>query len=195
MAILKAPFLSLGASGKLAKTLVAFTWKGLKVVREYVVPANPQTADQTVQRDAMTDSVAAYRNYFTAPTGRAAWNNAATASGDPQSGFNVAIHNMLGRIKADPAASFADAIAAVALEKAEFTMKNLDDGAAGDEAGNFEIWAGDSATSLLLQAATKAIAAGKITTDDLGTAGDVKYAKIRKDGFDRSGIAKLTLIA
>lgn len=58
MAKLKAPLLSLGASGKLAKTLVFFGWKGLNVVREYVVPSNPKTASQLTQRGYVTAGVA-----------------------------------------------------------------------------------------------------------------------------------------
>ncbi|MBA7534812.1 hypothetical protein ES705_27062 [subsurface metagenome] len=58
MAILKAPLLSLGASGALGKTLVYFGWKGLDVVREYVVPANPKTGAQTTQRGFLAGAVA-----------------------------------------------------------------------------------------------------------------------------------------
>ncbi len=58
MAILKAPLLSLGAAGQLAKSLVFFPWKGLNVVREYVVPSNPQTALQVTQRGYLTAAVA-----------------------------------------------------------------------------------------------------------------------------------------
>ena len=58
MAILKAPLLSLGAAGQLAKSLVFFPWKGLNVVREYVVPSNPKTALQTTQRGYLTAAVA-----------------------------------------------------------------------------------------------------------------------------------------
>ncbi len=57
MAKLKGPLFSLGASQKLADTLVYFSWKGLNVVREYVVPANPRTALQTTQRGHLTDIV------------------------------------------------------------------------------------------------------------------------------------------
>lgn len=59
MAKLKAPLLSLGASGQLGKALVFFNWKGLDVVREYVVPANPKTSGQTTQRGYLTSAVAA----------------------------------------------------------------------------------------------------------------------------------------
>lgn len=57
MAKLKAPLLSLGASGKLGDTLVFFPWKGLNVAREYVIPSNPQTAGQVTQRGYVTDAV------------------------------------------------------------------------------------------------------------------------------------------
>jgi len=58
VAKLKAPLLSLGASGALGKTLVFFPWKGLDVAREYVVPANPKTAAQVTQRGYVTAAVA-----------------------------------------------------------------------------------------------------------------------------------------
>lgn len=57
MAKLKAPLMSLGASQQLGKALVFFGWKGLDLVREYVVPANPKTAGQVTQRGYMTDAV------------------------------------------------------------------------------------------------------------------------------------------
>lgn len=59
MAKLKAPLLSLGASGAIGKSLVYFSWKGLDCVREYVVPANPKTAGQNTQRGYLTAAVAA----------------------------------------------------------------------------------------------------------------------------------------
>lgn len=59
VAKLKAPLMSLGASGALGKALVFFGWKGLDVVREYVIPTNPQTTGQTTQRGYLTAAVAA----------------------------------------------------------------------------------------------------------------------------------------
>lgn len=59
MAKLKAPLLSFGASGQIAKSIVYFPWKGLNLAREYVIPSNPKTAGQTTQRSYMTDAVAA----------------------------------------------------------------------------------------------------------------------------------------
>jgi len=53
VAKLKAPLFSFGASGALAGSLVYFPWKGLNVVREYVIPANPKSDDQIIQRGYM----------------------------------------------------------------------------------------------------------------------------------------------
>lgn len=57
MAKLKAPLLSLGASGAIGKSLVFFGWKGLDVVREYVIPANPKSDPQKEQRGWLKEAV------------------------------------------------------------------------------------------------------------------------------------------
>jgi hypothetical protein len=57
MAKLKAPLLSLGASGAIGRSLVYFPWKGLDCVREYVVPANPDTTAQGIQRGYLKAAV------------------------------------------------------------------------------------------------------------------------------------------
>ena len=58
MAKLKAPLLSFGASGAIAKSLVYFPWKGLNVVREYVIPSNPKSTLQVTQRGYLAAAVA-----------------------------------------------------------------------------------------------------------------------------------------
>ena len=50
MAKVTGPLMSMSASGKLANAIVYFPWKGIHVVREWLKPANPQTADQGDQR-------------------------------------------------------------------------------------------------------------------------------------------------
>lgn len=193
MALVRTPLLSFGATGKLARTLVYFPWKGLDVVREYVVPTNPNTAAQQTQRTLFTAMVAAWRNYFTDATMRTAWNLAASVSKKAQSGFNAAMHGMLKIASGDADASFAESAAAT-NQTIVFTMKNVDDGATGDEAGDFEVWTGSEATSLLYLEGV-AISTGTVTTSDLGDEGDIVYIKLRKDSYDRSGIRKITLLA
>src|SRR4030042_1444059 len=50
MAKATGPLYSLSASGKLANAMVYFTWKGINVVREWLKPANPQSAAQGDRR-------------------------------------------------------------------------------------------------------------------------------------------------
>lgn len=57
MAKLKGPLFSLGATQQLGKALVFFGWKGLDVVREYVIPSNPKTDAQVTQRGHLTNAV------------------------------------------------------------------------------------------------------------------------------------------
>lgn len=49
-----APLLSFGASGAIAKTQVYASWKGRSYARRYVIPANPQTAEQTLTRSTFS---------------------------------------------------------------------------------------------------------------------------------------------
>lgn len=89
MAKLKAPLLSLGASGNLGNALVYFNWKGLDVVREYVVPANPKSTAQIAQRGYLTSAIAAWHtNAYTDPD-RIGWNRYAGTLAKIMSGFNA----------------------------------------------------------------------------------------------------------
>lgn len=50
MAKVSGPLFSLEARGKIADAVVYFPWKGLHVVRQWLIPANPQSATQGSQR-------------------------------------------------------------------------------------------------------------------------------------------------
>ncbi len=76
MAKITAPFLSFGASGSIAKTLVASKWKGRPYVRQHVIPSNPQSVAQTLTRDAFASAAAIWK--LMGPLGRAPWERFAT---------------------------------------------------------------------------------------------------------------------
>lgn len=194
MAIVRTPFISFGASGKLAKTLVAFSWKGLDVMREYVVPTNPDTPAQKTQRTLFTGMVYAWRNFFTDSAMRAAWDVLSTILPQAMSGFNAAMRNMIKMAATDPKASFAKDATAAAGQTCDWNMLNVDDGVTGDEVGDFEIWYGSRAAALL-KLEEVAIATGVLSSSSLGDTDDIVYVKLRKDGFDRSGVSKITLTA
>jgi hypothetical protein len=184
----------MSARGQVGKTLVAFVWKGLNVMRSHVVPANPNTAAQATHRTLWTDCVYVWRNTFTNTAMRTAWNLAALTSSLAESGFNAAMRAMVKICASNADASFALSAAAGAAYIVNFTMKNADDGATGDEAGNFEVWSG-TAPGSLLNVGNATIAAGVAATPALGAAGGVRYVQLIKDSQPRSGICKITIAA
>lgn len=101
MAKLKAPLLSLGASGAIGEALVFFPWKGLDVVREYVVPANPKTDAQKLQRKYLREAVEAIHAaqalaaYPLSQTDTMAYSLWASALGIVMTWFNMACRNWI----------------------------------------------------------------------------------------------------
>jgi len=137
-----------------------------------------------------TACVAAYKDYLTDADLRTAWRKLASVSSATLSGFNAAMKNLVLILSADTDASFVVSAAENAGD-VEFTLENMDDGATGDEAGDFEVWIGTSATALT-KADDVAIAAGEVTYTHGIANGTIYYAKLRKDSADRSGIFALT---
>ncbi len=79
------PLLSLGASGTLAKTMVFSKWKGRPYVRRHVIPANPQTAAQTLTRNTFAWCSGVWKN--AGALTRAPWD--LLASGQVLTGRNA----------------------------------------------------------------------------------------------------------
>jgi len=194
MARARSPFLSLSASGSIGKTVTAAPWRGVKTLREYSKPANPRTTLQVATRGTFADAVSAWRTYFTNATTRSGWSTAVSVARKRSSGYNFALSAMTKITSSDPDASFCSAIAAGAALNATFTLLNADDGAAGDETGDFVIFAGPKPTSLS-RAGTASLIAGAVTSPTLGVADAVVYVQLHKDNVPRSGIQPLTLIA
>ena len=88
MAKLKGPLLSMDARGQIGKSLVFLGWKGIKTARSHVVPANPNTAAQQVQRGVMTAAVAKWHAVPKGAYDIAAFNLAASLQAKAMSGFN-----------------------------------------------------------------------------------------------------------
>jgi len=97
LAKLKGPLFSLGATQQLGKALVFFGWKGLDVVREYVVPANPKTAAQTTQRGHLANAVT-----------RVHWAQARATN--PLDSEDVMAYALRGSIEATPRTWFNQAV-------------------------------------------------------------------------------------
>lgn len=89
MAKVTGPLFSLSASGQIAKSLVYMTWKGIQDVRKYVIPANPKSALQIVQRGKFEDGVDAWHASAWNAADLAAWNLLASIQEGVMSGFNA----------------------------------------------------------------------------------------------------------
>ena len=195
MAKVAGPLLSLSASGKFANTLVASVWKGIPYMRQYVVPANPQTTAQVAHRALFTSGVSFWQTLKAVAIMKTAWGVEALVSPDTQSGFNAFMQNYLQMVKEDAAASFAILFEDTAGVPS-WTMKNADDEATGDEAGDFLIWRGTTKSNLAY-IETKQIAAGVIT-GTIAPAAGTYFWKVVKDNaatpavdISRSGICEL----
>lgn len=84
MAKVTAPLLSFGGSGAIGKTLVASSWKGIKYMRQHVVPANPRTTAQMFVRRTFALLREVYK--IAPPLLTAPWE--AFAQGRPLTGMN-----------------------------------------------------------------------------------------------------------
>lgn len=89
MAKVKAPLFGFGASGQLGGAIVYFPWKGLNCVREYVIPANPNSDPQIAQRGYFHNSVDAWHANLYTDADRIAWNRYAGTLPETMSGFNA----------------------------------------------------------------------------------------------------------
>jgi len=97
MAKLKGPLFSLGASQQLGKALVYFPWKGLNVVREYVIPSNPKTTLQNTQRGYLKTIVGTIHGAMADPV-------------SPMNEADISAYALLGSIRPTPRTWFNEAV-------------------------------------------------------------------------------------
>lgn len=87
MAVLTGPLMSLSASGTIAKTIVYANWKGIQYARTRVIPANPQSTQQTNTRTVFAFLQDYYK--FSPTIARAPW--IAATLGIPMTPINLVI--------------------------------------------------------------------------------------------------------
>jgi hypothetical protein len=97
MALVNGPLFSLEASGQLGKAIVYSKWKGRAYVREYVVPTNPRTLDQVIQRGNLGALSKWWAGLPDDPTARASWD--ALAAAKTISPFNAMLSYNLEQLR------------------------------------------------------------------------------------------------
>ena len=195
MAKLNAPLFSFNASGKLAKALVYFAWKGLDVVRSYVIPANPKSTAQTTQRgyfkaavDKIHEVMAAAAHPLTAAD-KAAYAALASTRSTPRTWFNE-ITKLWADVKVAAAVPvvYSDAtISDKAHDSFDCIMYLNEETASQLADGKF--YFGTSKTALINTAAATVVAGTSValTDEDLSaflTAGEKYYMQFRPDAAD-----------
>ena len=197
MAKLKAPLLSLGASGALGKAIVFFDWKGLDVAREYVIPANPRTDPQLIQRGYMTKAVATIHQFQASladpfnPTDMMAYALWASTYPKPRTWFNQAVKSwvdlkVLGKIPA----IFGGGVITEGDTKLTIKLFHIAESTAITDG---KLWYGTSKTALIhsIDTTMAALATGKdITGLTNGVKYFVQFRSTLPDTFDgnKSGI-------
>jgi len=195
MAKLKGPLMSLGASGAIAKTLVFFPWKGINVVREYVVPSNPQTTSQNTQRGYLTTMVAAIHAAEARAThplvsaDQVAYSALAAAKGKIMTWFNMACKLGIDALVLSDGYTVYSRGIAISTDKDDFRVwvSITDNGVTQCAAGKFYL--GTSKTNLI-QTAVATVSAGDYAhlpvPDAFSglTAGVKYYWQFRPDALD-----------
>jgi hypothetical protein len=98
--------LSISASGQFAKTLVYFTWKGLNVARQHVVPTNPKTTAQNTQRGYVQDAVAGIHTAMADATypiddeDKSAYSLLGSLQSTPRTWFNTIVKTVVDQLVA-----------------------------------------------------------------------------------------------
>ncbi len=91
MAKVRLPLGSFGARGQIGKAFVYFPWKGIACVREYIIPANPNTTGQQTQRGYFTEAVYEFHVAEYNELDLTAWRLLAAQAKNPLTYFNVVI--------------------------------------------------------------------------------------------------------
>lgn len=179
MAKVSAPLFSFGASGKLADSLVFFPWKGLNVIRKWLVPSNPKTLPQTTQRGYMTAGVTAVHTAQALAADNLAADDCSAYSlwgscyPTPRTWFNQVVKNFIDQMVAGlQYVIYRGSVLTPGAAQVTFLLKYTKGGANDITAG--AVWYGTSKTALInSSAATGAqIIAGHVIA---GLTPGVKY--------------------
>lgn len=96
MAKVTGPLLSIDASGKIGESIVFTRWRGTKVVRQFVKPANPNSAAQQTQRGYLTTAIDKWVKEFQ-PVTQQGWRD--FQAGQPISGVNEWVKRAIEGLK------------------------------------------------------------------------------------------------
>jgi hypothetical protein len=103
MAKVTAPFFSLTAGGTIGDAITYSRWKGVKYVRQYVKPSDPNSQAQQDQRGFLRSAVDAWHETEWAPEDKITWDRWALYSSPALSGFNKFVSEYMNVARAGKA--------------------------------------------------------------------------------------------
>jgi len=164
---------------------VYFGWKGLNVVRSYVIPANPKSADQVTQRDYLKAAVAAIHTAQAltvqglASIDKSAYALLGSLMTTPRTWFNTACKEWIKQyVLTLHGAIYRGGISAEADSFLTVTLFFTDEGPNGITAGDF--WYGTSKTALLTSKVAAVGPADAVSANLVGlTNGTLYYWQFR----------------
>lgn len=181
MAIVRTPLLSFSASGKIAKSIVFSRWKGLNTARQYVVPANPNTAAQQVQRGLFATLAAVWTGILSAAD-KAKWAVYSTVLAEPKTAYNLAMQagleaSKLATINQVYAAAFTVTDNAGDID-ASVNLYDISDGAANQTASAVVLHYGQNPDQLYSDAVMTANGAAEYAGAAIVTTPGTWYAQV-----------------
>lgn len=185
---LLAPLLSIAASGTIARAITFVASRSCTVAKKLRSHTDRKSVPQLETRSRFSDAKSAWSAYVTGSAVRADWQRLNTYKIKKHTGYNAFLSEAIKASASDSALSFASSGNYIAGNKWRWKMFDVPSGAAGSEAGDFEIWTGASPAALTLFE-TQTISAGIIQTSSLPAAGTSKFVTIRKDGNYRAGLS------
>jgi hypothetical protein len=168
--------MSLGASQQLGKSLVFFNWKGLDVVREYVIPTNPNTTSQQTQRNFLKAALTAIHGAMSHPVfplglvDKSAYALWASIEATPRTWFNEAVKNYVDQgVAGLNGQVYCGGAIVEAADEVDIDIYNY----TGDVTAGY-FWYGTSKTALL-NSKVATVAGQKLSADLTGLTTGVKY--------------------
>lgn len=196
MAIVKTPFLSLGASGSIANTLTAQRNRSRDTMRSMPVPTNPRSPAQCAHRAVVAKAVHGWRYTLTLAPGvdepaSLGWNRYASHLKTRAAGYHLAVKSMVKTYQLQATAQYVVAAHTIGNALAVFLLDPYTSAPVA-EPGPFDLFAGRTPQSL------------RFVIQDVFGAGsysfpawwpthqyDPYYIQIFVNGLPRSGVYRL----
>lgn len=192
MAKVQAPFLSIHATGNLSPNLAARKWKGLSIVESKPHPSTPATAAQSEQRARITTATKFWRTWVTNQATREAWDWQARIEHQPRAGYHLAMSSLLNILTNETPPLFVVDQLMPDTNTPNVLVRNPLTDVLPDYTWGASFWIGDDPTHLT-QFETPYVTTGAISGLPIGTAGQVKYVRVKYKGYWMTGLYKLTL--